>query len=97
MSNNNFCVWVCSPYNYAGVLESYVFSSSSLLSPCYAEYLISDTGGQQLSISDAFIKGNFINSCTWEYVCLLMRVYLGPSTLIDTEKVLEVYLIFLVS
>uniref|UniRef100_A0A8C0WWM4 1-phosphatidylinositol-3-phosphate 5-kinase n=1 Tax=Castor canadensis TaxID=51338 RepID=A0A8C0WWM4_CASCN len=61
MSNNNFCVWVCSPYNYAGVLESCVFSSSSLLSPCYAEYLISDTGGQQLSISDAFIKESLFN------------------------------------
>lgn len=47
-------------HNYAGVLKSYVFPSSSLFS-WFAEYLVSDTGGQQLSISDAFIKESLFN------------------------------------
>lgn len=58
-------------HNYAGVLKSYVFPSSSLFS-WFAEYLVSDTGGQQLSISDAFIKGNFTKDCTRNDICFMM-------------------------
>lgn len=59
----------------------------SLFSPWYAEYLISDNGGQQLSISDAFIKGNFIKGYTWDGMVsfLFTGIYLGPSTLFGTE------------
>lgn len=75
MCGRVFCIIMLACYSHK-LLLSFLLS---LLSPCYAEYLISDNGGQQLSISDAFIKGNFVKSYTWDGVSFVHGDILGAS------------------